>query len=142
MIDQPPQPQNQPEQKERISLRILVADDQDIVRQPVVKFLERSGHTVVALEDGQEIIDKLKEPGATYDIVISDNNMKKKNGIVTLREIRFSGQSWSTIPFILLTGIPSQEIKEEVEDFGGVMLEKPLNIQQLANTIKQLTEDK
>ena len=53
MVVEPPVPSAQPKR----GLRILLAEDDDAMRNMIQQVLTRAGHTVVALEDGFELAD-------------------------------------------------------------------------------------
>ena len=63
-------------------LRVLVIDDEAMVRKIVRKMLERSGHTVVEAENGKLGIEQLKS--ATFDLVITDIIMPEMEGVETV----------------------------------------------------------
>ena len=82
--------------------RILVIEDDELVRATVKRMLEDGGHAVDVAVDGNDGI--LRFRGAPFDLVISDVFMPNKNGIETLRELR---QINTDVPIIMMSaGIP------------------------------------
>ncbi|OOZ37350.1 ATP-binding protein [Solemya velesiana gill symbiont] len=70
-------------------LNILVAED-NIVNQKVIRgILERAGHVVEIVDDGEQVLDVLANSENKHDLVILDMNMPKKNGIEVLKTFRF-----------------------------------------------------
>ncbi len=69
-------------------LRILITDDNPIVREGLKRFLSRTSDMVVAGEagNGQDALQLLSE--GAYDIVLLDITMPGKNGIEVLKEIK------------------------------------------------------
>jgi CheY-like chemotaxis protein len=65
--------------------KILVIDDDPVVRKVIVKILERHGYQVVSAEDGRRglAVFRTEQP----DLVITDMIMPEKEGIETIREI-------------------------------------------------------
>ncbi len=66
--------------------RILVIDDEKIIRNVVRRYLEREGHEIVEAEDGEigmRIYDK-----ETFDLVITDIIMPNREGIETIAGIK------------------------------------------------------
>jgi YesN/AraC family two-component response regulator len=66
--------------------RILVVDDEELVRTPLRIALERAGHTVEEAADGQDGFDKFSEVQA--DVVIVDIFMPIKSGLEMIQDIR------------------------------------------------------
>jgi DNA-binding response OmpR family regulator len=82
--------------------RILVIEDDELVRATVKRMLEDGGYAVDVAVDGSDGI--LQFLGAPFDLVISDVFMPNKNGIETLRELR---QINTDVPIIMMSaGIP------------------------------------
>ena len=77
--------------------RVLVVDDEPMVREVVQTYLERDGFDVTAVEDGQMALDFMESNPA--DLVILDVMLPEVDGFSVLRELRVR----SNVPVILLT---------------------------------------
>ncbi len=77
--------------------KILIVDDEENIRQLVVKYGKFEGHTVDEAKDGMEAIAMVKKGG--YDIVIMDVMMPELDGFSAVREIRKT----SKVPIIMLS---------------------------------------
>ncbi|MDB4942165.1 MAG: Response regulator of zinc sigma-54-dependent two-component system [Labilithrix sp.] len=66
--------------------RILVADDEEGVRTFVAESLERDGHEVVQVADGQAALEAAREE--PFDVVISDLQMPRLDGMGLVRALR------------------------------------------------------
>jgi CheY-like chemotaxis protein len=66
--------------------RILIIDDEDLVRGTLCQYLEAAGHELLVAENGQQGIEMYK--ANRPDLVISDVHMPTKEGISTLVELR------------------------------------------------------
>ena len=66
--------------------RILVADDEEGIRELLREQLDAAGYVTDEATDGAEAIDKLDRE--TYDLAILDINMPKKSGLDVLKHIR------------------------------------------------------
>ena len=66
--------------------RILVIDDEDLVRYSLRLFLEAEGYEVEEAVDGVDGLAKLEE--APYDLLITDIVMPRKEGMETILEVR------------------------------------------------------
>jgi DNA-binding response OmpR family regulator len=84
---------------------LLVDDDPLLVRMYQIKF-ELDGNEVSTCGDGEEALEKLKS--YTPDIVLLDIMMPKKDGLVTLEEIKENPET-KKLPVIMLTNVSSSE---------------------------------
>ena len=60
--------------------RILVVDDDPLVRRTLALFLNRAGFAVVAVEGGMEALDLLQTAGGTFDLLVTDQSMPGMTG--------------------------------------------------------------
>jgi DNA-binding response OmpR family regulator len=82
--------------------RILVIEDDELVRATITRMLEDAGHRVTVAVDGNDGLFQFRR--APFDLVISDVFMPNKNGIEMLRELR---QIDVDVPVIMMSaGIP------------------------------------
>lgn len=86
--------------------RILVADDEALIRRLVCDFLKNAGYETVEAVNGREAIDKFFSVGS-IDLVICDIMMPEADGWEVTRKIRES----SSVPILVLTA-RSQEFDE------------------------------
>ncbi|MDE1874651.1 MAG: response regulator [Patescibacteria group bacterium] len=68
-------------------MKILVIDDEQVIRSSVKLRLEHQGHEVIVAPDG-EIGVLIAKENPDLDIVISDWNMPRKDGLTALGEIK------------------------------------------------------
>lgn len=105
-------------------MRILFADDTKIVRELTSLLLEQHGNAVTAVTDGDEVIGLLMNTLSSPDLVITDYNMPRMNGLEVLRSIRAVGR-FKTLRVIVYTADNlSDEVKSEIETLGGVLIYK------------------
>jgi len=81
----------------KMTLNILIAEDNAFTVSQYTKILEKNGHSVTVARDGQECLEKYtQELGKTefgsldknpFDVVLLDNNMPKKSGVEVAKEI-------------------------------------------------------
>ena len=77
--------------------KILVVDDEEMIRKLVMKYALFEGHTVDEAENGMEAVEKCR--ANAYDIVIMDIMMPELDGFSACREIR----KFSSLPIIMLS---------------------------------------
>lgn len=79
--------------------KVLVADDSSTMRKIILRSLQAVGVPDAAeAGDGEEAVNMFKS--GTYDLVLTDWNMPKKNGLDVIREIR---EVNATVPIIMVT---------------------------------------
>lgn len=91
--------------------RILVVDDEEMIRSLIRKYAEFEGHTVSEAANGMEALNKFKN--GDYQLVIMDIMMPVLDGLSACREIRKT----SDVPIILLSARG-----EEYDRIGGFQL--------------------
>ena len=117
------------------SLSCLVVDDQQTIRSLVRSGLQNLGFTTVAeAPDGEEGLRAML--GKPYQLVISDYNMPKLDGLGLLRAIRAHPPIQKTA-FIMLTGRADKELVQRAVQFGvNNYLVKPFTVQTLKEKIE------
>ncbi|MGH6962476.1 MAG: response regulator [Dongiaceae bacterium] len=85
--------------------RILVIDDDELVRQTVKMMLEAGGHEVALAAHGGDGLKKFRL--RPYDLVVCDILMPEKEGVETVKELR---QLTRTTPIIAMTGGPPIQV--------------------------------
>ena len=97
----------------RTVAKILLVDDEKNIRKTLKRRLESWGFDVVAVQRGQEAIDKTRV--SSTDAIILDIKMPKMDGIETLRQIRSFNKE---IPVIMLTAYPSESNICQARELG------------------------
>ena len=84
--------------------RILIADDEDTLREILVERLGAAGHEVVAVKDGVEALQELERGG--FDLLLTDIVMPRLDGIALALKV---GKDYPTVEIVLMTGYADQE---------------------------------
>ncbi len=101
--------------------KILIADDDGLVREAVVKILEMFGHKVVAVEDGRSALEQVD---ATFDVVILDINMPEMDGFEVMAALN---ERKLGLPVLFLTGAGSMEYAVKAINLGAYdFISKPI----------------
>ena len=108
---------------EGVQARILVIDDDQIIRLLFKETLEELGHIVVTASTGAEGLDYVKR--LDFDLIFLDLKMPQMDGAEIFREIR---NLKPRIPVTIVTGYPDSEMMAKALEQGpfGVM-NKPFN---------------
>ena len=116
-------------------MRILLAEDQKDLNKIINKRLSVEGYSVDSCFDGEEVSDFTA--AASYDCIIMDIMMPKKDGLTVLREMRQRGDS---TPVLLLTAKDTVQDKVTGLDLGADdYLVKPFAFEELIARIRVIT---
>jgi DNA-binding response OmpR family regulator len=116
--------------------RIIIADDDRIVRRIVVAKLSGLGYEVREAEDGQEALDLL-EGGEVPDLLITDSLMPRMNGLDLVRSIRNRPDDLSALPVIMLTSRQSErDVIEGLETGLDDYVTKPFSPDELVARVR------
>ena len=125
--------------------KILVIDDDPIIRLFLKKALQKDGYEIVLASDGQEGLEKIQTTHP--DLIICDWMMPIVDGLEVCRQVK-GNPSLSTTFFILLTARGSLEDRVKGLDTGADdFLAKPIEIAELQARVRaglrlrQLTRD-
>ena len=117
--------------------KILVADDDRIVRRIVVAKLSGLGYEVTEAQDGQEALHLL-EGGYVPDLLITDSNMPRVGGLQLVRRLRESDdEEIATLPVIMLTSRQGErDVIEGLETGLDDYVTKPFSPDELAARVR------
>jgi len=116
--------------------RILAVDDSAAMRQMVGITLSGAGHEVEQAADGREALAMAGR--SRFDLVITDINMPKMDGITLVRELR-GLDTYRFVPLLVLTTEASTERKMAGKAAGATgWLVKPFNPERLLATIARV----
>ena len=117
---------------------ILIVDDEEIARTNMEHVLKKDGYRCHSANNGLEALAVLAKED--IDLVITDLKMERMDGIELLNQInRVSPE----IPVIMVTGFASVSSAVEALKKGAAhYLGKPVNLDELRKTVKELLEKK
>jgi len=109
---------------------IYIADDSKVIRNSVKNILEKEKIIVETFENGNYLLQKLKN-NTLPDLILLDNEMPEKDGIETLTEIK-NNVIFSEIPIIFLSGITDKsKIVKALELGAADYITKPFDNNEL-----------
>lgn len=117
--------------------KILMADDDRIVRRIVVAKLSGLGYDMTQAEDGQEALGLL-EDGFVPDLIITDSLMPRMTGLELARSIRSSPNAdVAKLPIIMLTSRQGEhDVIEGLETGLDDYVTKPFSPDELAARVR------
>ncbi len=114
--------------------RVLVVDDEAVIRRTVCRMLETAGHVTREASSGNQAI-ALIAAGERFDLLLSDVRMADGDGVVAAREIR---KRVPTVRVVLMSGF--QDAADSREQAGAdAFLAKPFTRGELLAAIEQVS---
>ncbi len=115
---------------------ILAVDDSASMRQMLAFTLKAAGYQVVEAVDGIDALEKLR--GRDIDVVLTDQNMPRMDGLELTRSLR-AQERFSRVPVLILTTESSTEVKQAGRAAGATgWLVKPFDPARLLEVIRKV----
>ncbi len=122
-------------------MRILVADDSNVIRQIVRGSAKVLGHETLEAATGQEAVRLLRAHHTSIVLAVLDSKMPRGGGLEILREMR-SDERLSKIPVLMLvTRGDSEEVAKAMAEGATDCLAKPFSQQDLATRMHECLLD-
>ncbi len=116
---------------------ILIAEDEDVLRNLLSHFMRSLGYDVVTARDGQEAFVTFSAEPERYHLIISDMTMPNKDGIELYKEVRALRPQ---IRFMLVTGYSYADIDEMILKQITALLRKPYTPVQLVKAARDILD--
>jgi DNA-binding NtrC family response regulator len=118
------------------AVRILVVDDEMIVREALSNYLREDGYEAVAVETGEEALKKVE--GERWNVLFVDLKMPGMDGLEVLREVK---KITSDLPVIIITAYATidsavQAMKDGAYDY----IVKPFDPEAIALVVEKVVE--
>src|SRR6185436_15235715 len=109
--------------------RILLADDEEVVRKTVRLVLGFQGYDVVEAGDGEDAVQKYIETVPPFDLVLLDVDMPRAGGLAALARIR---ERDADAKVIVLSGMP------QAPNADVVFIQKPFDYHQFLRVVREM----
>ncbi|MEQ1578668.1 MAG: response regulator [Hyphomicrobium sp.] len=115
--------------------RVLLVEDEDIVRSFAVRALKRQGYEVLEASSGVEALEVMAANEGRIDIVVSDVVMPEMDGPAMAKELRKKNPD---LKIIFVSGYPREHFDTSLDkDQHFAFLPKPFSLPQLAAKVKE-----
>ncbi|MEQ8492994.1 MAG: PAS domain-containing protein, partial [Gammaproteobacteria bacterium] len=121
--------------RESAGLRVLLVDDEALVRRFVGEVLTQHGARVTVAGDGAEAAARLRAAPQDFDLLVTDQTMPRLTGtelIAVVRELR------ADLPVVLITGYAQGLDRAALRDAGVRVLDKPVDDHALLEAVADL----
>jgi two-component system, cell cycle sensor histidine kinase and response regulator CckA len=112
--------------------RILLVEDEDMVRAVAERALARQGYTVETACDGEEALGYFAE-GRKYDLVLTDVVMPNMDGPTMARQVRAQNGKQK---ILFMSGYAEEQLRQSINLDNVHFLPKPFSVQQIAEAVR------
>jgi CheY-like chemotaxis protein len=120
-------------------LRFLVVDDNEDIRDLLVRMVERLGHSADQASDGVEATERLQ--ANRYDMMLLDLTMPRMGGEDVVRWVNDHPDRGEGLEIVVVSAWAGEQ-RAVLQELGVTrILPKPLRSQQLSDLISQTTSD-
>lgn len=118
--------------------RVLVVDDEALIRWALTDRLASAGCLVCEAGDGCSTLRYFREGAPQIDVVVLDVNLPDANGLDLLTQIR---HLCPTCRVILMTAFRTPETLQRAQDNGAYdLLSKPFDLDDMLQTVRRAVE--
>jgi two-component system, cell cycle response regulator DivK len=121
------------------SKKVLIAEDSSVIQNLTKKILQIQNYDIFSAKNGMQVLKMLETE--YYDIILMDINMPQMDGMECAKQIRaLDDEKKSKIPIVAITGNAKNYTMDDFKEVGiNEYLQKPLNFDNLVDTVKNLT---
>jgi CheY-like chemotaxis protein len=119
---------------------ILLAEDEEMVRELAIEIFQGAGHTVLDAQNGAAALAICDRHEGSIDLLVTDMVMPGMSGIDLARRVRDSRPG---IPVLFMSGY-AEEAKERLGDLGEGLdfLQKPITPTNLSRKVREIFSDR
>lgn len=119
------------------ALRVLVAEDDETLRDLSRRFVEKLGHRVSTVVDGTDAVQAALS--GEYDVVLMDVHMPMLDGLPAARRIREAGEEIRQPTIIALTAAVTTVVQDECRAAGmDAFMTKPITLRELRRVLQDV----
>ena len=118
-------------------VKILVVDDEELIRNLVVTFLSKVGHSCTTAMNGVDALNKMKTN--KFDAIITDIKMPEMDGIFLIREI---SKHYPEIPVMVMTAYDEEYSAGTAISVGArEFIKKPFSPMEFIIRLQKMLSD-
>ncbi len=112
--------------------RVLIVEDEDMVRAVAERALVRQGYQVETACDGEEALEVLSR-SRKFDLIVSDVVMPNMDGPTMARKVR---EKYGDIRILFMSGYAEEQLRQSINIDNMFFLPKPFSVQQISQSVK------
>ena len=113
--------------------KILIADDEDSMRQLVARAIAMDGHEIVTAQDGAEALEILTREDGAFDLLLTDIQMPVMDGIALALS---AARDFPGLTILLMTGFADQ--RERASNLNALVhdvVTKPFSVADIRTAV-------
>jgi CheY-like chemotaxis protein len=114
--------------------RILVVDDEPMVRALIARALSDEGYQVVAVANGLAALEAARAADGAFDLIVTNNYMPGLNGAELVARVR---EDFPTLPILHIDDVTRRKSAHEIPDDVPTVY-KPFSVATLREAVRQL----
>ncbi|MGB3377903.1 MAG: response regulator, partial [Allopontixanthobacter sediminis] len=111
--------------------RLLLVEDEAMVRAVAERALTRAGYAVTTASDGEEGLAEIVR-GGQFDLIVSDVVMPGMDGPTMAREIRAINRA---LPVLFMSGYAEEQLRRDIDIDNMYFIPKPFSVQQISDKV-------
>jgi two-component system cell cycle response regulator DivK len=121
------------------SKKVLIAEDSSVIQNLTRRILQIQNYQIYSAKNGKRVLEMLEKED--FDIILMDINMPQMDGMECAQKIRaLDNANKAQIPIVAITGNAQNYSMDDFKNVGiNEYLQKPLNFDNLVDTVKKLT---
>ncbi|MBA4765162.1 MAG: response regulator [Erythrobacter sp.] len=115
--------------------KLLLVEDEDMVRAVAERALTRAGYSVTTARDGEEGLAEIANGTVEFDLVVSDVVMPAMDGPAMARAIR---KVKPKLPILFMSGYAEEQLRNDIDIENMHFIPKPFSVQQINAKVSEV----
>lgn len=116
--------------------RILVAEDEQAVRDFLVRGLAYAGYNVTARPDGREALEAIQNDPVGYDLLLTDIVMPELDGITLALKV---AHDYPKMKILMMTGYAAEKQRaHNLDALSHEVISKPFSLEEILNVVHKV----
>jgi DNA-binding NtrC family response regulator len=115
-------------------LRVLVVEDEDLIRWTLAKALRKRGHTVVEAGDGESGLSALEHEAEPFDVVVLDYRLPDRQDLSLLEDVRRLSPGSAVF---MMTAFADRDMRARAAAGGArAVVDKPFRVMEFVSLLE------
>ncbi len=129
-------PQELADQFDGAGIAVLIAEDDEAIREALVALLESQNFQVMAVGNGKEAVKLFEEQAGKFDLLVSDVIMPEMGGFALYNVLK---ERWPDLKVLFITGHPLEPASQALLEKDKVrLLQKPFSAQDFSKNVGEI----